>query len=225
MRGLLRKMVQPLLWKGYRWYLRKKRWYHHDGLAICIYPSVFHPGWLGTTKNLLHFIRSLELKNKQMLELGAGSGLLSLWASRAGARVTASDINPLAIQSIQESAQRNQLSLTVIHSDLFTAIPPQVFDVMLINPPFYPQQPQNDRERAFFCGPNFEYFHQLFATIQSYLAPQAEVYMILTDDCDLKTIGDLAKQSAIQMTLKEKGTHWQEEHLVYQLVFTERGEQ
>ncbi len=221
MRGRIRKIIQPLLYKGYRWYLKKKRWYRYDGLSICIYPSVFHPGLLWTTKQLLAFVQQLDIKEKRVLELGAGSGLIALWASRAGAITSASDINPAAIQSMQESAQRNRLALELFHSDLFDNIPPQAFDYILINPPFYPEKARDDRERAFFCGPDFAYFRRLFTVLNSFQSPAGEVYMILTDDCDLDTIIQLAEEENWYFKLKVEHQRWGERQLIYQLQFLE----
>jgi len=218
MRGRIRKLIQPILWKGYRWYLNKTRWYYYDGLKVCIQPSVFHPGLLGTTRVLLDFISKMHLEGKRVLELGAGSGLLALWCSRAGAITSASDINAAAIESMQKSAEANQLSLQLYHSDLFDQIPKQGFDFILINPPFYPRVPQNDRERAFFCGSDFEYFQRLFAEIQDYIAPGGTAYMILTDDCDLLRIHQLASGHGIQFIQRETKKVLGETQMIFELM-------
>jgi len=219
MRGRIRKIIQPILWKGYRWYLKKKRWYSYDGLKICVYPSVFHPGFLWTTQFLLQFISGLELKEKLTLELGAGSGLIALWASRAGAISNASDINPVAIQSMEESANYNQLSLKTFYSNLFDSIPSQQFDYIFINPPFYPQKAENNREYAFFCGPDFEYFKKLFFQIKKYITSNSKIYLVLTDDCDLATLSQLAKNENGNLELKEQQSKWGEQHLIYELKY------
>ncbi|MDB4728438.1 methyltransferase [Saprospiraceae bacterium] len=219
MRGRIRKIIQPFLWKGYRWYLKKKRWYNHDGLKVCIYPSVFHPGLLWTTLYLLKFISHLELKEKRVLELSAGSGLIALWTSRAGAIVSASDINPAAIRSMKESAESNKLSLDIFHSDLFDAIPPQQFDYIFINPPFYPKKASNDRERAFYCGPDFEYFRKLFLQIKKFIMPSTQIFLVLTDDCDLTTLSSLAQTENGILELKAEQTKWKEQQLIYQLCY------
>ena len=131
LRQLFRKAIQPFLWGAYRVYLSTPRWYTYDGLKVRILPSVFHPGLLISTKVLLGFALQQDLKNKRVLELGAGSGLIALALARVGAVVTATDINPKAIASMKESSQKNNLPLTLIESDLFQNIPPQYFDLFL----------------------------------------------------------------------------------------------
>ena len=70
---------------------------------------------------------------------------------------------------MEESQQMNQLLFTVLQSDLFVEIPLQVFDLIFINPPYYPQKPQNDWELAFFFGTGNAYFHRLFKLIVNYM--------------------------------------------------------
>ncbi len=217
LRQLFRKIVQPFLWAAYRWYLSKPRWYTHQGLKIRILPSVFHPGWLLSTKVLVDFALAQQLKGQKVLELGAGSGLIALAAARAGAVVTASDINPHAVESIRESSAINKLPLTIIESDLFQHIPPQSFDYIFINPPYYPQQAQNHREQAFFCGADFEYFQELFDQLPSYLANGAMAHLILSEDCAIDTIHQLARERKLIWELVEQDKKAGEEQFIFAL--------
>ena len=217
MRGAIRKMIQPILWKLYRLYLSKKRWYHYDGLKVCIYPSVFHPGLLLSTKLLLNFIKNEDIKGRKILELGAGSGLISLWLCRAGAICFASDINPESLRSIRESCVENDLSLQTIHSDLFDRIDENSFDYILINPPFYPKKPNDNREAAFFCGEDFQYFEKLFSQLPSFLLPGNQSFMILSDDVEIETIGLIATHHSLRLTEKTSFSKMGEKHTIYRI--------
>ena len=138
LRTILRRLIQPVLWLGYRFYNRRDHVVHMDGLALHLAPGVFHPRWFLTTRTIAQFALGTIQEKDRVLELGAGNGFLALSCSRAGASVMASDINPAAVASIQRSALENKLQLEVIHSDLFDSIPQQVFDYIFINPPFFP---------------------------------------------------------------------------------------
>src|SRR5205085_2367128 len=81
-----------------RRYLSRERVYRYEGISLQIHPEVFHPGFFFSTKLLLRYLLQLPLHQRSLLELGAGSGLISFAAARAGADVTASDINPVAVQ-------------------------------------------------------------------------------------------------------------------------------
>lgn len=199
-RKLLKRISHPILKRLQDWYLSKPRWYSYKGIHVRILPSVFHPGYLLSTKILLKYLQHFDLYKKSLLDLGAGSGLIALHAAKNGAIVTATDINPVAIKAIQESMEKNQLFIQVIESDLFQNIPSQFFDYILINPPYYPKQANNYEEMAFFCGPNFEYFTQLFSQISTFLWDSNKTLMILSEDCEIKTIEEIGLKNRIIMT-------------------------
>ena len=100
--SVIAKMGQPLIWKMYKWYMARPRWYNYRGIRVRLLPTVFHPGWLISTKVLLKFLAKMDLVDKHFIELGAGSGLIALHAASMGAHVMATDINPHAIHALEE---------------------------------------------------------------------------------------------------------------------------
>ena len=160
------RLLQPILKRLVNFYFRKPRNFKHDGLKLTIGPTVFHPGLFYSTKFLLSHVENYQLKGKQVLELGAGSGLIALSCARKGAIVTASDINQEALNWLEKNAQANQCELTLIHSDLFDQFSPAGFHLIIINPPYYPKAPENDKQRAWYCGEEFEYFQKLFTQLK-----------------------------------------------------------
>jgi release factor glutamine methyltransferase len=91
-----------------------------EGLDLEIFPGVFHPRYFGSSSILARFVSSLPLKGKSFLEIGCGSGLVSLCAARAGAEATAVDINPDAVRCTLANAARNNLRGDVRGGDLFS---------------------------------------------------------------------------------------------------------
>ena len=94
----IRSLLHPILKPVFQWYLSKTRTYTFKGISIKINPTVFHPGLFLSTKLLLKFLLGYQLKNKRILELGAGTGLISFYCAKQGAIVTATDISSLALQ-------------------------------------------------------------------------------------------------------------------------------
>lgn len=92
------------------------------------------------------------------MELGCGSGLISMVVAEKGATVTATDINPLALGFIKKNCLHNNLQLKTFQSDLFNDIPEKEYDIIAINPPYYKKNPVTLRDYAWFCGENGEYF-------------------------------------------------------------------
>ena len=195
---ILDRIYKPLV----KWYTGRERPYTFRNIAITVLPGVFHPGWLISTRILLNFIKKYKLEGKSMLELGAGSGLISLFYARNKAIVTASDINPVAVNGLRENALTNgNIPLKVVLSDLFDNIDLQRFDYILINPPYYPKDPVNDKERAFYCGTGFEYFKKLSLQLPAYLDQDTHCRMILSEDCDIKQIQSIIEAEG--MTFEE----------------------
>ena len=91
MRKIVKKIAFPFL---HRWYQLKTKSisiYSRYGLKISVLPGVFHPGVFLSTNLIISYLKTRELDGKFFLELGAGSGLISLFAAKSGAKVTATD--------------------------------------------------------------------------------------------------------------------------------------
>ena len=215
LRAIIRRILQPVLWLAYRYYNRRAHWVTMDGIRIFLAPGVFHPRWFLTTRTLRDYALTQVRPHHSVLELGAGNGFLALSCSQVGATVTASDINPAAIDSLQRSSTANKLPLQIIQSDLFEQIDEPAFDFIFINPPYFPKQATNDPERAFFCGEDFEYFHRLFAALPRYAT--ATTLMILTDDCELGQIQRIAAQQGLELDLVQATHKWGEQHFIYRV--------
>ena len=193
---MIRKLIKifdPILKWFFQRYYSKPRKYRYQNIEVIVYPEVFPPHFTISTKLLLDYINSIDLKGKKVLELGCGSGIISLLAASKGALVTASDINKTALEALEKASIKNALPVQIINSNLFDKLHEKLFDYIIINPPYYPKAPKNDKQHAWFCGENFEYFEKLFEQLPSYIE-HSEVLMILSEDCDLEKISTIAQQ-------------------------------
>jgi len=191
--------------------------YSYDGLNIKLNKNVFHPAFFLSTKNLYNFIKTFNVSGKTILELGAGTGLIALDCARRGANVTATDINAIAVELVQTNAQNNNLHLTVIYSDLFDDIPIQIFDFILINPPYYQGEPEGNLQQAFYAGPHFEYFKKLFFQLTEYIIKTSNVFMILADNCDIEEIKKIASHNNYMFILEASIKHKNEENYIFKI--------
>ena len=131
--------------------------------------------------------------------------------------MTAVDINPLAVQTALQNATFNGLVLTAVESDLFDALPPQTFDVVLINPPYYPRAPRDTTEHAFFAGEGLEYFEKLFRQLPHYIHSSTKVWMVLSEDCDLPRIRAMAAVGGFDWAVVFQQKKWGERFFVVEL--------
>jgi release factor glutamine methyltransferase len=74
----------------------------------------------------------------RILDLGTGSGCLAatLALELPQARVTAVDVSPAALEVARGNAQRLGARVEFTESDWFAALPPQLFDMIVANPPY-----------------------------------------------------------------------------------------
>jgi len=111
-------------------------------LAYDAPPPIYAPG--DDSLLMLDAIAELPLSGKNVLDLGAGSGMLGLYCAVRGAEVTASDIEEIALQHVERIAAILGIRIKLCLSDLFSNILGQ-FDLILFNPPYLPSVGVSDR--------------------------------------------------------------------------------
>ena len=191
--SLFQFITRPIRF-GIKWYLSKPRNFTYKNIETTILPDVFHPGFFHSTKILLGFLQHQNVHAREFLELGCGSGIISVSAALRGAHVTASDINTKAIDNVLLNAKKNRVEITAIHSDLFDRLPDKKWDWITINPPYYPSNPSSEADYAWYCGDEHQYFERLFKNLPAYIHSESRVLMILSEVCDLKKIFSIADQ-------------------------------
>ena len=83
---------------------------------------------------------NLEIKKGQsVLEIGTGSGLVSMYASLLTDDVTATDINYNALELAEKNFKLNNIgTIKLEFGDLFEPVKDKKFDVILFNTPYLP---------------------------------------------------------------------------------------
>jgi release factor glutamine methyltransferase len=215
-RRIYKRIARHTLQPAVRWYLKKPRRYRHRGMEIRVLPGVFHPGFFISTKLLVRHLSSIDLHGKSLLELGCGSGMVSVFAALQGATVKASDINPKAVENALLNASLNGVNIHAAQSDLFQALPADPFDIVVINPPYYPREPHNDMERAWYCGAGFEYFEKLFSQLAQ--RRDGEILMILSEDCDVQRIREIGASTGFDWEIAMEANRSGERNWIFSLI-------
>jgi release factor glutamine methyltransferase len=213
LKNIVAHTYKPFLEK----YLSKKRIYTYRNISLQIPPEVFHPGFFTSTLFLLQYIKNLQLQGKKFLEPGAGNGLISIYAAKHRAKVTATDINPVALEYLKINSIENNAELNIIQSDLFENIPLQQFDIIAINPPYYKKTPQTLLDHAWYCGENGEFFFKLFGQLPAYMHKYSEVLMVLCDGCDIEMIEDAARKNGFKLNCAETKQTLIEKNFIYKI--------
>lgn len=168
------------------------------GFTFTIPPTVFNPRDYLSSELFANLVSGLELNGKFILDMGCGSGIISIFAASKGAMCTAADINPVSVKCANENAVQNGFGdkIKVIESDLFESvkephIPVEGFDIIFFNPPYYKGIPENNFERAFKSGPNLEVIKDFISCSKDYLAENGVIYFIVSSDMDLNEIKNM----------------------------------
>ena len=214
---IIKKIAQLFIQPVIRKRIHRTSIYTWKDITLHLPPGIFHPAYFFSTKFLLQHLMKKDVTGSSFLELGAGNGLISISAAKRGAHVSSSDISVKVIDLLKENARSNNVELRVLHSDLFDNIAEQLFSIIAINPPYYPKTPRNEFEQAWYCGENFEYFEKLFLQLPNYHDVKSEVLMVLSEECDLSRIKNIAATNNYDLILKEKKRIYWEMNYIFEI--------
>lgn len=102
---------------------------------IIIEPKMsFGTGHHETTYMMLQLILTLSCKNKSVLDMGCGTGVLAILTAMMGAKeVYAIDLDPWSyLNALENTIRNNQENIKVLEGDV-RALPERTFDIILAN--------------------------------------------------------------------------------------------
>ncbi|THA57532.1 HemK2/MTQ2 family protein methyltransferase [Streptomyces sp. A1136] len=108
----------------------------HEFARLWTLPGVYAPQ--EDTCLLAEAVRDEVAPGMDVLDIGAGSGALALYAARRGARVTAVDVSWRAALTVRLNALRMRQPITVRRGSVATAAALGPFDLVVSNPPYVP---------------------------------------------------------------------------------------
>ena len=132
-----------------------------------------------------------KLEGKKVLEVGCGSGFLSIEAALRGAEVTAIDINENALDATERLAVLKgvQDKIHLIESDLFEKVD-EKFDLIFFNPPYVPSTEIDNKingARAWAGGKKGkEVIEKFLEKFEYYLKPKGVCLLLISSLNDLR---------------------------------------
>ncbi len=103
--------------------------------VIVITPKMsFGTGHHATTQLMMMGMQDMDLKGKEVLDFGTGTGVLAILAAMLGATdVTGIDNDEWSVENALENLQRNDREAIAIHQATLDEIPEREYDVILAN--------------------------------------------------------------------------------------------
>ncbi len=117
-------------------------------------------------------------KIKSVLEIGCGSGLLSIIAAKRGCDVLAADINPAAVECMKQNAELNKIKIKTVLSNLFENVEGK-FNLVIFNPPYLPEE-QTENSRTWAGGRNLEIITRFIKEVKNYLADNGKILIVIS---------------------------------------------
>ena len=128
---------------------------------------------------------NLEIKeNQSVLEIGTGSGIVAMYASRFSDNITVTDINFDACELARRNFKENNIeNIEILFGNLFEVVENRKFDVILFNTPYLPTEDdevlENNINYAFDGGLNGRKIIDLFLNeVKNHLNDGGIVQMI-----------------------------------------------
>jgi len=114
------------------------------------------------------------------IEIGCGTGIVSICFLKRGCDIEAVDISDLAVECAKDNASRNGLTLKVYRSDLFSGVS-GTYDTILFNAPYIPVEGE---DASWSGGRNLEVVSRFLGQAREHLSASGQIYIVLSDLTD-----------------------------------------
>jgi len=123
-----------------------------------------------------------------ILEIGCGSGLVSIHFAKLGRRVTAVDISDAAVACTLLNSKLNGVSVSALKSDLFSRVKGK-FNTILFNPPYLPTE-DNVPEGIQWNGGEggIEVVSRFLGEADRHLEKDGDIYLVLSSLSDIDAL-------------------------------------
>lgn len=139
-------------------------------------------------------------KEKGVLEIGSGTGIISLFCCFQGAKsVTCLDINEEAVKNTEANFQKyNIKNATVFLSDLFEKVGDKKFDTIIFNAPYHGNKAEDILELG-TSDDNYQTMKRFFAESGKYLKEDGRIIFGFADTGDNNLLKEVIKNNRFEI--------------------------
>ena len=150
----------------------------HEDLGIEVPEGVYYPA--EDSFLLVDVLEAEDILGENVLEMGCGSGFLSILCAKRGADVTAADITEEAVNAAKTNAQSNGLKIHIVQSDLFENVNGK-FDIIVFNPPYLPKEDDEEGDITYTGGQTGrEVIEKFIAQCKWHLEDKGRVLLLIS---------------------------------------------
>ncbi len=155
--------------------------------------------------------------SEEILELGCGSGIISLHCAKKGCEVLSVDKNERAVKNTKNNSQINDLGIRVKKSDLFSNVEKKGWDIIIFNPPYLPRDPKIEKDDRWDGGrKGDEVIIEFLRNVKDFLNEDGRVYLCFSDKAELDRINSILDREFELLDKNEKKFRF-ESLLAYEL--------
>ena len=178
------------------------------GEQITVLPGVMSPKYDWAGIYMIDYLPK-DFTGQDVLELGPGSGLVSVFVGLRGAKsVTAADINPDAIENTKINFEKfNTPDATAIVSDVFSNVPKKRYDSIIFNLPYHDGVPANDLEKGVIDAG----YHAMVTFLEEgkdFLKENGKLYLGFSQSGNVEMFKETLGKNAIQIDNFEEKNEW-----------------
>lgn len=166
---------------------------YDPSLRIDADPDVYPP-----SEDSILLIESLDVKpGDRVLEIGCGSGVVSIHCALNGCEVACGDINPKAVELAARNAGYAGVEINARETDVYSNVE-GVYDVIVFNLPYLPVDEEGLLAKAWSGGPDgLGPLPELLAGIPEHLAEGGKVVVVVSSLMDTAELWDLLEPYSV----------------------------
>lgn len=132
------------------------------------------------------------IPGNNVLEIGCGTGIISIYCAKLGRKVTCCDVSQAARDCAERNTIRNRVSIDILDSQLFRFISGK-YDTIIFNPPYLPTDGDFEESEQWDGGRDgFDVIRPFFREAADHLEDHGSIYTILSSLTNIeKLIGEL----------------------------------
>ena len=154
-------------------------------------------------------LSAISIKEKQrVLEVGAGTGIISLHCAKNGALVMATDISESAVVNAKKNALANNLVLEIVQSNLLDGVRGP-FDVIVFNPPYLSnwegeRLPDEDERQLVGGEGGWETTIRFLDAAREHISERGKIYLLVSSESSSAALEHAKKEYELRLLAEKR---------------------